>query len=128
MPPATIASVITSTRKTLRTDHSMRRPSMSVPLVAGGGGRSLLRDGWHGMTSVRVGGAIARLGYWFLAGARGCVVSGVTLKALESCLQVAFRVDQEVGGDHDLFPFRSDERRVGKECVSQCRTRWSRYN
>src|SRR3546814_6363127 len=71
MPPATIASVITSTRKTLRTDHSMRRPSMSVPRVAGGGGRSLLRDGWHGMTSVRVGGAIARLAYWFLAGARG---------------------------------------------------------
>src|SRR3546814_1322449 len=34
-----------------------------------------------------------------------CVVSGVTLKALESCLQVAFRVDQEVGGDHDLFSF-----------------------
>src|SRR3546814_19726951 len=23
--------------------------------------------------------------------------------------------------------FRSDERRVGKECVSTCRSRWSRY-
>src|SRR3546814_18183236 len=23
---------------------------------------------------------------------------------------------------------RSEERRVGKECVSTCRTRWSRYN
>src|SRR3546814_14541054 len=27
------------------------------------------------------------------------------------------------------FPaFRSEERRVGKECVSTCRSRWSRYN
>src|SRR3546814_19153743 len=24
--------------------------------------------------------------------------------------------------------FRSEERRVGKECVSQCRSRWSPYN
>src|SRR3546814_15458633 len=99
MPPATIASVITGTRKTLRTDHSMRRPSMSVPLVAGGGGRSLLRDGWHGLTSVRVGGAIARLGSWFLAGARGCVVSGVTLQAWERCLQVSFSFHKDVGGE-----------------------------
>src|SRR3546814_14164206 len=106
MPPATIASVITSTRKTLRTDHSMRRPSMPVPLVAGGGGRSLLRAGWPGMTSVRVGGAIARLGYWFLAGARGCVASGVTLTALVCRLHVSFRVDQVVGGDPPLFSTR----------------------
>src|SRR3546814_15202677 len=25
-------------------------------------------------------------------------------------------------------PFRSDERRVGKECVSPCRSRWSQNN
>src|SRR3546814_18962736 len=25
-------------------------------------------------------------------------------------------------------PFRSEERRVGKECVSTCRSRWSRYH
>src|SRR3546814_17303350 len=25
-------------------------------------------------------------------------------------------------------PFRSEERRVGKECVSTCRSRWSPYN
>src|SRR3546814_19649137 len=25
-------------------------------------------------------------------------------------------------------PFRSEERRVGKECVSTCRTRWSPYH
>src|SRR3546814_19967624 len=28
---------------------------------------------------------------------------------------------------HDLVP-RSEERRVGKECVSTCRSRWSPYN
>src|SRR3546814_15807238 len=33
--------------------------------------------------------------------------------------------------DHVFFhwrdPFRSEERRVGKECVSTCRSRWSPY-
>src|SRR3546814_12601012 len=29
---------------------------------------------------------------------------------------------------HALILCRSEERRVGKECVSTCRSRWSRYN
>src|SRR3546814_12614124 len=28
----------------------------------------------------------------------------------------------------DRFQFRSEERRVGKECVSTCRSRWSPYH
>src|SRR3546814_14167846 len=28
----------------------------------------------------------------------------------------------------DLMPARSEERRVGKECGSTCRSRWSPYN
>src|SRR3546814_14889713 len=28
----------------------------------------------------------------------------------------------------DRFVFRSEERRVGKECVSTCRSRWSPYH
>src|SRR3546814_4971890 len=28
----------------------------------------------------------------------------------------------------NLFPQRSEERRVGKECVSTCRSRWSPYH
>src|SRR3546814_15451187 len=28
-------------------------------------------------------------------------------------------------GSMPLFPVRSEERRVGKECVSTCRSRWS---
>src|SRR3546814_5140962 len=27
-----------------------------------------------------------------------------------------------------MFPWRSEERRVGKECVSTCRSRWSPYH
>src|SRR3546814_3753716 len=32
--------------------------------------------------------------------------------------------DDDCGGHH----FRSEERRVGKECVSTCRSRWSPYH
>src|SRR3546814_4738786 len=31
-------------------------------------------------------------------------------------------------GDIGLQHFRSEERRVGKECVSTCRSRWSPYH
>src|SRR3546814_13345511 len=31
------------------------------------------------------------------------------------------------GRGHRLTPTRSEERRVGKECVSTCRSRWSPY-
>src|SRR3546814_19979686 len=43
----------------------------------------------------------------------------------------------ELGGDQAALagvgviakpPFRSEERRVGKECVSTCRSRWSPYH
>src|SRR3546814_12191760 len=30
--------------------------------------------------------------------------------------------------DLDAFAARSEERRVGKECVSKCRSRWSPYH
>src|SRR3546814_8628453 len=32
------------------------------------------------------------------------------------------------GDDNLLHPTRSEERRVGKECVSTCRSRWSPYH
>ena len=31
-------------------------------------------------------------------------------------------------GKEASFPFRSEERRVGKECTSWCRSRWSPYH
>src|SRR3546814_12051732 len=33
----------------------------------------------------------------------------------------------KAGAEARLFPDRSEERRVGKECVSTCRSRWSPY-
>src|SRR3546814_16399609 len=33
-----------------------------------------------------------------------------------------------LGTAEDLRPLRSDARRVGEECVSQCRSRWSLYH
>src|SRR3546814_13626523 len=35
---------------------------------------------------------------------------------------------EEFGGEADLSKLRSEERRVGKECVSTCRSRWSPYH
>src|SRR3546814_2167883 len=39
-------------------------------------------------------------------------------------------VDTRHAGDHRRFTMagRSEERRVGKECVSTCRSRWSPYH
>src|SRR3546814_15067984 len=33
---------------------------------------------------------------------------------------------QAMAASHDLVSRRSEERRVGKECVSTCRSRWAR--
>src|SRR3546814_12924926 len=41
----------------------------------------------------------------------------------QACFQLAdLRVVEQAGG------IRSEERRVGKECVSTCRSRWSQYH
>src|SRR3546814_15656497 len=37
-------------------------------------------------------------------------------------------IEQELNGVEDLLYMRSEERRVGKECVSTCRYRWSADN
>src|SRR3546814_16149165 len=36
-------------------------------------------------------------------------------------------LDDQSYGEHQLL-VRSEERRVGKECVSKCRSRWSPYH
>src|SRR3546814_2178800 len=38
------------------------------------------------------------------------------------------RLDEVVGPDEVVGTVRSEERRVGKECVSTCRSRWSPYH
>src|SRR3546814_17555756 len=46
-------------------------------------------------------------------------VMSIASRAISSLIQT-----QGVG---DLYQIRSEERRVGKECVSTCRSRWSTY-
>src|SRR3546814_10302660 len=43
-------------------------------------------------------------------------------------LLVALGVEQPPSGAEDRVVTRSEERRVGKECVSTCRSRWSPYH
>src|SRR3546814_12002567 len=45
------------------------------------------------------------------------------LLAKEEPVELARRVEELPGGNS-----RSEERRVGKECVSRCRSRWSPYH
>src|SRR3546814_18931615 len=40
-------------------------------------------------------------------------------------LERAIRLSADAGLPHDPFRARSEERRVGEECVSKCRSRWS---
>src|SRR3546814_13608079 len=53
--------------------------------------------------------------------------------AMRKVARVTLRNRTEVtayipGEGHNLQEHRSEERRVGKECVSKCRSRWSQYN
>src|SRR3546814_14185867 len=43
-------------------------------------------------------------------------------------LDVRERRRQAAACSRPLCPWRSEERRVGKECVSTCRSRWSPYH
>src|SRR3546814_13230853 len=53
---------------------------------------------------------------------RGIPVAGpIEYPSTQSVLEALKR------GDIDIYP-RSEERRVGKECVSTCRSRWSPYH
>src|SRR3546814_15249475 len=54
-----------------------------------------------------------------------------TLKTVEDTREVMDRVkasDWYEGLKESWNPSRSEERRVGKECVSTCRSRWSPYH
>src|SRR3546814_14449608 len=42
--------------------------------------------------------------------------------------EVAMRMMRSSGSPATCFHSRSEERRVGKECVSTCRSRWSPYH
>src|SRR3546814_12400403 len=45
------------------------------------------------------------------------------IDVVEQAVHLAMKVQEWIAGAHQ--PTRSEERRVGKECVSTCRSRWS---
>src|SRR3546814_13481104 len=52
-------------------------------------------------------------------------VGGISLERVLAAIGLPF----SVGPDRSIiFTPRSEERRVGKECVSKCRSRWSPYH
>src|SRR3546814_11897406 len=61
-------------------------------------------------------------------------VAGLRAELLENLLgdqpRVALDADRHLLGEADAVgvDVRSEERRVGKECVSTCRSRWSPYH
>src|SRR3546814_19568170 len=69
------------------------------------------------------------LGIWLAHTAFGLPLATYLLRnyigSLPSSLIESAEID---GADHfTLFPRRSEARRVGKECVRKCRSRWSPY-
>src|SRR3546814_13524114 len=46
----------------------------------------------------------------------------------ETVLEQVRKAAEQAGVSLSLNLTRSDERRVGKECVSTCRSRWSQYH
>src|SRR3546814_2263620 len=63
---------------------------------------------------------------------RCALVTGVQTCALPICFRDPVYIDglrASFSKDRGIFySYRSEERRVGKECVSMCRSRWSPYH
>src|SRR3546814_13880949 len=67
-------------------------------------------------------GTLSR-GFPFFTG--GMVLSFAAIESYSASVAFAMQSDHRFSG----FDFqRSEERRVGKECVSTCRSRWSPYH
>src|SRR3546814_15238251 len=64
------------------------------------------------------------------AGAAATPVTEVVERIVEKIVTVKEPVRQKLPRSRAsrTFDFRSEERRVGKECVSTCRSRWSPYH
>src|SRR3546814_15292160 len=57
---------------------------------------------------------------------RSGTMIGSGIGGLEGIAETALILHEK--GPRRVSPFRSEERRVGKECVSTCRSRWSPYH
>src|SRR3546814_14722227 len=73
-----------------------------------------------------------RIDWWYhnLSSVSGAGVAEIT-NQLEYDDEVAFQGEAELyrlARKQESQPWRSEERRVGKECVSTCRSRWAPYH
>src|SRR3546814_10271138 len=56
----------------------------------------------------------------------GTIDNGMVIQTAQS--GSSLEIDGPEGNMEGSFTLRSEERRVGKECVSTCRSRWSPYH
>src|SRR3546814_3977483 len=96
---------------------------------------------------IRCGGLHAATSYCYFSSRRRhtrcALVTGVQTCALPICASLAIALDAagvaatlvetaaprtDTQPSYDERNLRSEERRVGKECVSTCRSRWSPYH
>src|SRR3546814_16990631 len=79
-------------------------------------------------TLVPISREISRLLYWDEVKARGLILVGMAFVALSPLAIVSARQVRSYSIQMLFYSLRSEERRVGKECVRTCRSRWSPYN
>src|SRR3546814_2850889 len=67
---------------------------------------------------------------WITPGTTYHYTSGAPLTTPSGMMEGTYHMVTKSGKQFDVFipAFRSEERRVGKECVSTCRSRWSPYH
>src|SRR3546814_15550821 len=82
-----------------------------------------LEEQFSTLARLRKEGLIAHLG---LSNATIAQVAQAQAIAPVVCVQNHYNLVHR--GDDALIDARSEERRVGKECVSTCRSRWSPYH
>src|SRR3546814_11334497 len=58
----------------------------------------------------------------------GFAVVAIALQLIAKLVLLHALIEREAFIAVALVPFRSEERRVGKECVSTCSSRWSPYH
>src|SRR3546814_17695156 len=74
------------------------------------------------------GRIIASIQSWSIASTLG-MSAGFIARLSHQRRNLRIEVAGEIGEQHqDAAAERSEERRVGKECVSTCRSRWSPYH
>src|SRR3546814_8749611 len=59
---------------------------------------------------------------------KGLASNGIVPTFSDPSGTTTFKVRGVIDADYVAFNERSEERRVGKECVSTCRSRWSPYH